>query len=429
MGRGRRASTADVPARKVLGRDFRLLWAAQSVSLLGSSLFVIALPWEAFSLTHSTTSTAFVSAAQIVPFPVLGIVSGVVADRWDRRRTMIIGDFARAVVGGILALAIALAVLRLWMLLVGTVLLGTFAAIFDAAYAAATPQVVDAKLLNAANGRLESSSAGAALLGPAAGGILIAAIGTAAVFALDGFSYVIGAAGSFLIRYRTPRAVHPVQENSSKVSHMAREGVRYLARSPVLRPLTVATAMLSISNGSVDGLLVPLLRGHLHYGELGVGAVFSAGAAGWLAASFLLSRRAVTSQLSWTSLAAILVAAAGGVGVGLGEHLLISAAALLAFQGGVYYFLISVVTLRQRIVAAEILGRVHALARSLGNIGTPLGAALGGVLAGGLLAVGPAVALLCSAPLILSAWFAMLALQAARQETHGERASEKLRRG
>lgn len=190
-------------ARKALGRDFQLLWAAQSVSLLGGSLFVIALPWEAFSLTHSTTTTAFVSAVQIAPFPVLGIVSGVVADRWERRRTMIIGDCARAVVGGILAIAIALAVLRLWMLLVGTVLLGTFAAIFDAAYSAATPQVVDAELLNAANGRLEASSAGAALLGPAAGGAVIAAAGTAAVFALDGFSYVVGAAGSFLIRYRT----------------------------------------------------------------------------------------------------------------------------------------------------------------------------------------------------------------------------------
>jgi predicted MFS family arabinose efflux permease len=402
-----------LPARKVLGRDFRLLWAAQSVSVLGSSLFVIALPWEAFTLTHATTATAFVAAAQIAPFPVLGVVSGVVADRWDRRRTMIIGDCGRAVVAGILALSIALAVLRLWMLLVGTILLGSFAAIFDAAYAAAVPQVVDTELLNAANGRLEASNAGAGLLGPAMGGILIAAVGAAAVFALDGLSYAVGATGSFLIRYRTPRTIPPAQESSANISRMAKEGIKYISRSPVLRPLTMATAMLAISNGGVDGLLVPLLRGHLHYSELGVGVVFSAGAAGWLVASFLVGQRAVTSQLSRTSLTAILVAAAGGIGVGLGGHLVISAAAMFAFQGGVYYFLITVVTLRQRIVAVEILGRVHAVARSLGNVGTPLGAVIGGILAGGLLPVGPTAALICSAPLVLSAWFVVLALRAA----------------
>ena len=55
--------------------------------------------------------------------------------------------------------------------------------------------------------------------------------------------------------------------------------------------------------------------------------------------------------------------------------------ALFLFQGGIFYFLITIVTLRQRIVPGDILGRVHALARSLGNLGTPLGAVLGGTLA------------------------------------------------
>ncbi len=254
-----------------LGRDFRVLWAAQSVSLLGSSLLVIVLPWEAYSLTHSTSSTAFVSAAQIAPYPVLGLVSGVIADRLDRRRTMIVCDTARAVLSGAIGAAIALAALRLWMLLAGTVVIGTFTAVFDASYASLTPRVVHPHMLNQANGRLEASSAAASVIGPGGAGVLLAMTGTAAAFGLDAVSYVAGAFGSLLLCYRPVRLSPARPADAPSAARMAREGVRYLMRTPVLRLLTMAAAALAVANGALDGLLVPLLRGRLHYGELAVG--------------------------------------------------------------------------------------------------------------------------------------------------------------
>jgi Transmembrane secretion effector len=401
MGRSEQAADPDpevaVPAKPRLGRDFRLLWGAQSISLMGSSLLVVALPWEAFSLTHSTSGTAFVSAAQIAPYPILGVVSGVLADRFDRRRTMILTDVARSILALLLAVAIAFGVLRLRTLILATVLIGTFTATFDAAYAAATPQIVGADLLNAANGRLEASNAATGVIGPQVGGVLIA-VGTSLAFGLDGMSYLVGALGSLLMRYRTPTPPLAGDAGLGAVGHMVKEGVAYLARSPVLGSLTAAAATLAISNGALDGLLVPLLRGSFHYSQLIVGAVFSAGAAGWLVASWLVAHARTTDRLSRCSLAAIGVAIIGGISVGLGHAPAVSAVAFFAFQGGIYYFLITVVTVRQRIVPADILGRVHALARALANVGTPVGAALGGILAGAL-PIGPTTAVLCSVPL------------------------------
>jgi predicted MFS family arabinose efflux permease len=129
--------------------------------------------------------------------------------------------------------------------------------------------------------------------------------------------------------------------------------------------------------------------------------VFSLGAVGWLISSILAARTKAGDKLPTASLIAVILAIVGGTCVGLGRTVYVSAAALFLFQAGVFYFLITVVTLRQRIVPAEILGRVHALARALGNLGTPLGAAVGGVIAAGL-PIGPTVSVLCSFPLALA---------------------------
>ena len=225
-------SVNDLPrsSNSGLGRHFRVLWAAQSVSLLGSSISTIALPWEAFTLTHSTTSTALVLAAGIAPYPLLGIISGVIADRTDRRRTMVISDLARAVLAGALALAIATRVLTLWLLVLLAVFLGTFSSIFDASYASFTPQIVTRDSLNAANGRLEASNAASGVVGPEVGGLLIAAIGTAYTFGLDGLSYVAGAVGSIMLRHTTVARTLP-QGGLRAARHMAGEGVGYLMRS------------------------------------------------------------------------------------------------------------------------------------------------------------------------------------------------------
>ena len=401
-----RSSESSASVTRRLGRDFLKLWTSQSVSVLGSSLSIIALPWAAYSLTHSPSSTALVAAAQIAPYPILGIASGVIADRFDRRRIMILSDVACTALAATLALLIALSLLRMWTLVVITVALGTFSAIFDAAYSSIMPQIVPADLLNAANGRLESSSAGANVIGPQIGGVLISAVSTVGAFGLDALSYFIGAIGSALLRSRVQQPHDGAGWRD--VNKMAKTGVAYLAKSRVLRLLTAAASSLSVATGALDGLLVPLLRGKLHYGGLAVGAVFSIGALGWLVSSLLAAKAKAGDTLPSASLIAITTAIVGGVAVGLTNSVYVVAGALFLFQGGVFYFLINVVTLRQRIVPTEILGRVHALARAFGNLGTPLGAVVAGALAASL-PVGPTLSAMCSVPLAISlclAWWA-----------------------
>src|SRR5262245_33302118 len=77
-------------------RDFRLLWFARLVSLLGSWLLVVAVPAHVFALTGSVAATGLTLAAQFLPPVMLGPLAGVLADRWDRRRVMVAADAARA---------------------------------------------------------------------------------------------------------------------------------------------------------------------------------------------------------------------------------------------------------------------------------------------------------------------------------------------
>jgi predicted MFS family arabinose efflux permease len=358
-----------------LPRDFRVLWLAQGVSQVGDGVMLLALPWAAFALTGSARAAAAVVAIRLLPYPLSAVFVGVLADAADRRRVLIATDLARAALLALLGLLVAVQAMSLALLVATALLVGVLSAAFDACYNAATPRLVDAERLSRANGLLEATTAAAYVVGPQLAGLALAAGGLAVVFLANACSFCVGAAGSALIRTPlggdAPRRPAPLR--------MARDGARYLLGSPALLGLSAATFVLALGLGAVDASLVPLLRGQAGFDEFEVALVFSGGAAGWLLASLLLAR---SYRPRWSSrlVAGALGASGGAALLSVAPTAPLAALGLLAFQAGSISFLITAITYRQRVVPNHLLGRVHALARTIGLLGQPVGAALAGAL-------------------------------------------------
>src|SRR5262249_31916790 len=169
------------PARR-LNSDFWKFWAGQTISNLGSSISLFALPLLVFKLTGSALDLAIASATSFLPYLLFGLVIGAWVDRVDRKRLMIAVDIGRALVIASIPLADALGALWVWWIYGATFLSATLTIAFDAAQFAAIPSLVEqsdpstssGQALVTANGRIQASYSAASVAGPLLAGVLVA---------------------------------------------------------------------------------------------------------------------------------------------------------------------------------------------------------------------------------------------------------------
>ena len=172
------------PGPRVTGalrhRDFALLWAGQTVSLAGNGVFTVALPLEVLRLTGSSLELAVIVSARTVPAVLLLLVGGTLVDRMSRRLVMLVSDAVCAVCVGAVALLLAVGKAGLWELAALSAVFGAASAFFKPASTAITADILPPGLLMSASS-LSSLSASLAqyLVGPLAGGIIVAATGPA----------------------------------------------------------------------------------------------------------------------------------------------------------------------------------------------------------------------------------------------------------
>ncbi|HYT30378.1 MAG TPA: MFS transporter, partial [Actinomycetota bacterium] len=131
--------------------DFRRFWSARMVSLAGSSMTYVALPVLVYAMTRSPLLTGVVAGFEAVPYLLLGLVAGALADRWDRRRVMVTADLASAAALGSLPLAAAFGVLTVPHVLIAALLSPTIFVFFDAANFGAVPTLVGRDRIALAN--------------------------------------------------------------------------------------------------------------------------------------------------------------------------------------------------------------------------------------------------------------------------------------
>lgn len=358
------------------------------MSNLGDGIFQLALPLLAVELTRSPSKVAGVLLANKLPWLFMTLVAGALADRLDRKRTMVSVDLMRAAVIGVLAVAAFTDTASLPLLYGLAFLLGIGETLFDTAAQSVMPAVVGRDQLSRANGRLYAAELVAnQFVGPPLGGLL-AALALGAAFAVTAGGYLAAAAllvtmaGSF----RPGRAGPPTSIRTDIA-----EGLRFVWGQPVLRTLAL---MLGVSNlASTAQMAVIVLYvvapGPVGLSEAGFGLLFTTGAVGGIAGSWIspwvervLGRaRVLILSMSIGSVALAVPALTTNV-VAIG-------ASFVAFGLISVTWNVITVSLRQRITPDHLLGRMNSVYRLMGWGTMPLGALVGGVVgdAFGLVAV------------------------------------------
>lgn len=389
-------------------RTFALLWAGQTVSLLGNGVFTVALSWEALSL-GGPRGLSLVLVATFVPSTVLLLAGGVVSDRRSRRTTMLVCDAVQAVAVGMLALLVAAEAVELWHLAVAGAVAGGASGFFLPASTALLPDVVPRELLVPANSlnTLSRLTAGR-LVGPALGGLLVAAAGTGVAFAVDAATFVVSAATLAFLRVPVRRAV----AGAGSVLREAREGIAYCLSRRWLRVSLAAFAVLNVCVSAPLGVLVPVyVREHLGLDARALGLLVAVeGLGGGLAALVASAARAPRSRVVATHVTfALSGVALASLAAGTALAFAVAALAALGFLleiGNVHW-----TTALQENVPGDLLGRVSSVDWLVSGSLLPLGiAVVGGVAAaasvGAVFAIGGAAAAVASgaAALRLRRW-------------------------
>src|SRR5262249_16712402 len=153
-------------ARGAISRDFTVFWIGQTISNLGSSFTIFALPLLIFTLTRSAMNLGITTACALLPYLFFGLVLGAWVDRTDRKRVMMPADVARAVILSTIPLLAFLHLLSVWWVYGAAFASTTCTITFDAAQFAAIPCLVPGRDLVRANGRVQASFHAAQIAGP-----------------------------------------------------------------------------------------------------------------------------------------------------------------------------------------------------------------------------------------------------------------------
>ena len=363
-------------------RDFALLWAGMSVSLIGDGVYFVALAWQVYDLSGSPTALSLVGVAWTLPLALFVLLGGVVTDRVERRRVMIAADLVRALAVAVIGVLSLSGVIELWHLVVMAALFGTGEAFFGPAFTSIVPQIVPRQLLLQANALDQFvRPLGFMLLGPALGGWIVATFGPGEAFVFDAGTFLVSA---LALAFLSPRPL-AVREEATSLLRDVREGFGFVRARPWLWATLVAAAIFLLAYwGPIDVLVPYRVRNELGGDAGDYGLILAFGGLGSIAAAALVGRRGLPRRhitamyLSWALGSLALV----GLGVGTAVWQLMG----FMFVEGAFFTAGIVIwgTLLQTHVPGELLGRVTSLDWFVSTSLVPISFALTGPVSGAI---------------------------------------------
>jgi MFS family permease len=294
---------------------FRLLVGGQLASNVGNAFFAVALPWYVLRVHGGTVLLGTVLAGYGVARVATLVPGGAAADRWRPGTVMMATDSAQAVLSGLLALVALANRATLWELLPVAVAIGAANGMFTPGAFSIVPSLLPDDALQAGNAVLNGTSQLAGLVGPAIGGAVVALVGPAAAFGLDGVSFVVSVTSLAAIRSRPPSAATQVTPDNQPSPATAAQGPKatgawpLVRRERVLQVLLLVVLVANLGSGGLVGVAFPALaHGPFHIGAVGYGALLACSAAGGLvgvlAAARLGPGRRPALRACWLSLVA-----------------------------------------------------------------------------------------------------------------------------
>lgn len=277
-------------------RDFGLLCAGMTISLLGDGIYFVAIAWLVYDLSDSATALSLVGLAWSLGMVVCLLAGGVASDRLDRRRVMVGADLARlAAVTAIGVLAVA-GVVEVWQIALLAFFYGCGEAFFGPSFSALLPMLVPEEDLVDANALQEVIRPGAMrLVGPAIGGVLVGLVGAGTALLVDAATFFVSIGCVLAIRTggRAPVAAgaQAAVDGVRGVLDDVREGARFVRTQPWLWATLIAACVSILAfYGPVEVLLPYLIRNDLHRPAGDFGLVLGAGGIGAVVGATLMAR-------------------------------------------------------------------------------------------------------------------------------------------
>lgn len=360
-------------------RSFALLWAGQTISRLGDSLYRIALSWWILERTGSAAAMGLLAVFSFVPMLLFLLVGGVVVDRLSRFRIMLVSDLVNTVVVGLVTVLAVTDRLELWHIYAASVVFGLAEAFFAPAYNASVPQIVPPEERPSANSLTSLSWQLSGVVGPALGAFIVAAGGTSLAFGLDSLSFLVSAACLIPLRFIRLTTV-PAEQRGSPLSDL-RAGLRTVAASPWLWMSILVFAGVNVTEAGPRNIALPfLIHDHLGLNVEALGLVASVFSIGSITGAVVLGR---ARKLRRRGLLMYGATALGGLTVvlyGLAPNLGVLLGVALIY--GVTWSSVSLVWANtlQEMVPQEQLGRVSSIDALGSFVLMPVGFALAGVL-------------------------------------------------
>jgi len=360
--------------------DFRKLWVANNLSLIGDFFSYVALAWLVLQLTGSSLALGGVLVAQAVPRSVLMLVGGAFVDRVSARVTMLGSMGLRIVVVGPLAVLVLSGHVQIWEVYIASFVFGVVDAFFLPARAAILPRLVADRDLEPANALLNISSQASIVLGPALAGLVIAGFGTGWAFAADAACFAVGLP---LVLWLP--GVKPASDAASAARSMGGQilaGFRYAWSDLGIRAILLIIAAFDFAaNGALGVGLPTLAHGRFGAGAVGLGVLLAAWGLGAVLGAAWAGMMPPPRRFGWMVVVGLAWIGLAVLATGLVPSLL-PAVAILA-TAGVANGVINTygISWLQRRTEASMQGRVMSLVM-LASMGlVPIGYAVAGVLA------------------------------------------------
>jgi MFS family permease len=344
-----------VDTRPFRHRDFRNLWVGQGISTIGGEIGTVAIPYQVYTLTHSTALVGLLGLASLVPLLVVPLIGGAIADAVDRRTVLLRTETGMAIVTSLFLVNSLLPHPRVWALFVLQSIAVAIFSLGRPAMSSLTPRLVPVEEYAAASALSSVYSSLAAVGGPAVGGLLIAAAGVPWTFGIDLVTY----AASFVVIWRLPK-MPPIGDVDRPSVRSIVDGFRFLAgKQPLIGIFAVDTSAMVF--GMPSALFPAIALHQLHGDAATVGYLYAAPYAGALAGSLFSGW---TSHVRRMGLAVTIAACAWGaaiVGFGFTTSLW-PALSFLAIAGGADFFsAVLRATMLMRATPAHLLGRLQGI--------------------------------------------------------------------
>ena len=360
-----------------LGRSFRWLLASSVVNNIGDGVAITAGPLLVASQTRDPFLVSLALLSGYLPMLLFGVVGGVAADRFDRKRMVIAVNLGRAFVLVVLAMTIVSGVVNIALVLTALFVLGTAETFADSASSTLLPGLVAREDLGIANARMQGAFllANQLLLPPA--GAFLFAVGPALPFGVNAAGYVLGA----ILITRVVTDVRRAQGDRPGVRTEMIEGIRWLVAHPPMRTLALTILSFNVTFGAAWSVLVLYAGDRLGMDEVGFGLITTAIAVGGVIGTVSYGGLERRFSLGDIMRVGLLTETLTHLSLALTRSPTVALATFVVFGAHAFVWGTTSTVVRQRAVPDELRGRVGGVYRVAIVGGMVIGTPIGGLLA------------------------------------------------